>query len=443
MSHIHRRFALAAAALAVVAGACSPGTATPTPRPTATPTPAAPTESPSPNAVTIDWWHTNLADPARTIWQTAASMYMADHPLVNIKIEALDAGTFATRLAIAQNSNNMPDLFESSGGLDFYALAQAGMLDDISPEVAAWTNPAAKDINAMNVFTYEGRQYGVPWSMGMTGFFYNRALFTKAGITALPTAWDDLLADVDKLKAANIVPFAIAGRDEWPAMNLWTYLLLREGGSDALTQMVHTGAWNNGVCTRAGGDLAALVARNPFQPAYMSAVYDRGEAAAMGNGQAAMEIVGEWGPSAQRSNSADGNGLGDNLGWFSFPTVFGGSGRAMDGLGSASGIAVGKNAAPEAIDFLHFLMSAGIMREIGSSGMGLPTAITSVDTVADPILQRLVVDRNQAQSMQLYLNLVTTPKVTKAIEDQVAGLLGGRLNSQQVCQAIEAAAKPG
>ena len=436
-----RRYLLGAALLAVTA-ACSPSTATPTPRPTATPTPAStkPMASAAPNTVTIDLWDTDLGDPGKTIWQTAANMYMADHPQVSITIEALDAGTFATRMAIAENSNHMPDLFESSGGLDLRALAERGMLRDITSEVAAWSDPASKDINAMNVFAYKGGQYGMPWSMGMTGIFYNKALFTKAGIGGPPTFWSDVIDDVQKLRAAGIVPFAIAGRDGWPAMNLWTYLVLREGGSEALTQMVQTGYWNTDACLKASGDLAALVAENPFQAGYLSAAYGTGEAAIFGNGQAAMEVMGEWGPSTQQSMSADGKGLGDNLGWSPFPLVSGGSGRATDGVGSASGVAVGKGASPEAVDFLHFLASPRIMKEIGSSGMGLPTTIEAVASVGDPILQRLVTDRNQARSMQLYLNMVTPPAVGKAIEDQVAGLLGARFNPQQVCQTIAAAA---
>ena len=55
---------------------------------------------------------------------------------------------------------------------------------------------------------------------------------------------------------------------------------------------------------------------------------DDAEAAAVGNGKAAMELMGQWAPSVQMDQSADKKGLGEDLGWFPFPTVAGGAGAA-------------------------------------------------------------------------------------------------------------------
>ena len=46
----------------------------------------------------------------------------------------------------------------------------------------------------MGIYAYKGKrsapkQYGIPWDMGMIGVWYNKALFTKAGISAPPTTW--------------------------------------------------------------------------------------------------------------------------------------------------------------------------------------------------------------------------------------------------------------
>ena len=40
-----------------------------------------------------------------------------------------------------------------------------------------------------------------------TGFFYSKAAFAKAGITAPPATWADLMTDLGKLKSAGITPF--------------------------------------------------------------------------------------------------------------------------------------------------------------------------------------------------------------------------------------------
>jgi raffinose/stachyose/melibiose transport system substrate-binding protein len=446
VNRIAGRLLPAVAIVAFTAGACAMTKPVPTPtRVPATPTAASPTPEPSstPAAINIDWWHSNSTDPAKTIWQTAARMYESEHPWVSIKIQAVDTNALQANLTTATQANDLPDLFESSGGADFIAQAKAGLLKDITAAVATWSGPAAQDINGLNVYSYRGSQYGVPWGMGLTGFFYNRALFSRAGISTTPASWVDLLSDVDKLRAVGIVPLALGGRDEWPGMNLWTYLVMREGGSHALTQMIQNGDWNTDGCVAAGTDLAALVAKNPFQPGFLSAVYDRGEAAAMGNGQAAMEVMGEWAAAVQQTSSTSGQGIGGDLSWFAFPAVASGMGQPTDGLGSANGIAVGKNAPPEAVDFLHFLMSTKIMDEIGAAGMALPTTTGSSGSVRDPILAQIVSARNRAQSMQLYLNQVTSPDLTAAIEDATAALIAGRTTPQQVCQAITTAAAKG
>ena len=78
-----------------------------------------------------------------------------------------------------------------------------------------------------------------------------------------------------KLKAAGITPLAIAGKDEWPSMHLWTYLVLRNGGGDALAQMVQTGDWNTDACIKAGEDVLALNALNPYQDGFKGATYNQ------------------------------------------------------------------------------------------------------------------------------------------------------------------------
>ena len=46
------------------------------------------------------------------------------------------------------------------------------------------------------------------------------------------------------------------------------------------------------------------------------------------------------------------------LGWFPFPAVDGGAGAPTDAFGGADGFAVGKDAPPEAVEFLEFITNA-------------------------------------------------------------------------------------
>ena len=71
-------------------------------------------------------------------------------------------------------------------------------------------------------------------------------------------------------------------------MHLWTYLLLRSGGGQALADMIQSGNWNTDACKAAGAEVLKLNALEPYQAGYKAADYNA-EAAAVGNGKAAME----------------------------------------------------------------------------------------------------------------------------------------------------------
>ena len=417
MKLVPKRFLCGAAAIVLAASACSGS---------------------SNNKVTIQWWHITTADPGKTVFQGIANAYMAAHPNVTIKITILENEAFKTKLATAMQSGTPPDLFQSWGGGTMASQADAGMLKDITSDVSGIKSTF--NAAALGVYAYKDKQYGLPWDMGMIGVWYNKALFKKAGIAAAPATWTDFLADVSKLKAAGITPLAIAGKDEWPSMHLWTYLVLRIGGGTVLNQMVTSGNWNTSACTAAGDQVLKLNALNPYQDGYQSATYDN-EAAAVGNAQAAMEVMGQWAPGTEQTDSKTGKGIGADLGWFPFPTVDGGKGLATDGVGGGNGIAVGKNAPPEAIDFLKFFSSQANANTVNSANMGMSPVVGTDGTVTDANLKLVLAGRNKATFMQLYLDQATSPAMGTAINDATIALFDGKSTSAKVCAAITTAAK--
>ena len=432
------------AVLMLLVSACSTSTSSVAPAsqaasvaPGTTPPAASPSEAAA-APVAVEWWHITTGEPGKTVFQGIADAYMAAHPNVKINITVLANEAFKTKLATTIQSGQVPDLFQSWGGGIMAAQADAGALKDITADVSSWKDTV--NPGAMSIYSYKGKQYGVPWDMGMIGAWYNKDLFAKAGITAPPATWEEFLADVTKLKTAGIVPLAIAGKDKWPSMHLWTYLLLRSGGSQALADMVQSGNWNTDACKAAGAEVLKLNALNPYQAGFKAADYNA-EAAAVGNGKVAMEVMGQWAPSVEMDQSADKKGLGDKLGWFPFPTVTGGTGAATDGVGGGNGIAVGKNASPEALDFLKFFNSAENATKINTANMGLSPVVGTGSAITDPNLQAVLAGRDKATFMQLYLDQATSPAMGNAINDATIALFDGASTPEKVCQAITDAAK--
>ena len=417
MNLVPKRLVAGIAVIALVASACS--------------------SSGSGSAVTVNWWHISTTDPAKTVFQSIADAYHTAHPNVTIKITILENEAFKTKLATELQAGNVPDLFQSWGGGIMAAQADAGMLKDITSDIASWKDTI--NPGALGIYAYKGKQYGVPWDMGMIGVWYNKALFKTAGISAPPATWDDFLADVGKLKTAGITPLAIAGKDMWPSMHLWTYLVLRIGGKAALDGMVQSKNWNTDACTKAGAEVVKLNALTPYQDGFEGATYDN-EAALVGNAKAAMEVMGQWAPVVEAADSTSKTGIGADLGWFPFPTVTGGAGLATDGVGGGNGVAVGKNASPEAIDFLKFMMQTNNANAINAANIGLSPVLGTEATVTDANLKLVLAGRATATNMQLYLDQATSPAMGTAINEATIALFDGKSDPAKVCKAITDAA---
>ena len=430
-------FALAACGTPATSAPAQPA-ATQPPAPTTAPAPAN-TTAPQ---VTINWWHISTKDPGLSFWQKAANDYMAAHPNVTIKITVLENEAFKTKLTTVLQSGNPPDIFQSWGGGDMNAQITAGLLKDITPDLdangGAWRNTFAP--GALAVYAYQGKNYGVPWDMGMVGWWYNKDLFTKAGISDPPATWTDFLADVKKLKAAGITPISVGEGDKWPGMHIWSYLATRIcGQAGFMAAASRKGSFADPCFVQAGQKLQDLMALQPFQAGYLSATHDMMQAT-FGNGKAAMELSGQWAPSVESANAVDKKGVA-NLGLFNFPAVEGGAGDVSDVIGGGNGFAIGKNASPEAIDFVKFLVSPDNQAAEAKLNMNIPVVKGGEAGLSDPNLIAVQKSFAAAKYFQLYYDQYLPPAMGSALNDAVQTIFAGTATPQQAAQAIEDAAK--
>jgi len=309
--------------------------------------------------------------------------------------------------------------------------------------VGAWKDTLIP--TALDAYSTGGKTYASAVDTGMVGFWYNKDLFAKAGIKAPPATWAEYLEAVRKLKAAGVTPIALAGKEKWPGHYYWSYLAMRVGGLDALRQAAVDKDFSKPDFVTASSHLADLVALQPFQTGFLAAGYSTadGQAATMGNGKAAMELMGQWAPVVERDNSAGKKGLGDKLGFFAFPAVEGGKGQAGDAFGGGGGYAVGKDAPPEAVEFLKFIAQPDNARIEAKTAGVLPVVKAAQDAVTDPNLKLVSETLSKSTGFQLYLDQAYAPAVGQQLNDSVAELMAGKSSPEKVAQAITTAAKQG
>ena len=175
----------------------------------------------------------------------------------------------------------------------------------------------------MSIYAYNGKQYGVPVGHGHDRLLVQQgavregrhhARRRRPGTSTSPPSRSSRTAASPRSpsRARTSGRRCTSGRTSSSA----------SAASDALQQMIQTGDWNTDACTKAGDEVArSSTPSSRTRTATRAPTYDD-EAAAVGNGKAAMELMGQWAPwRPGRPDSTSKKGLGDDLGWFAFPAV--------------------------------------------------------------------------------------------------------------------------
>jgi raffinose/stachyose/melibiose transport system substrate-binding protein len=393
---------------------------------------------------TIDWWHIQSDDPMKSVWAQRAKEFERSHPGVQIKITALQNEPFKAKMTTAGQSGNPPDLFQSWGGGVLQQQIDAGLVQDITGDVKPWVETISP--TAREAYTIDGKIYGIPFDTGMVGFWYNKKHFATAGIAEPPATWTEFLDAVKKLKTAGITPIGLAGKEKWPGHFYWTYLAMRQAGKAGLDAAIADGSFDGPDFVKAGENLKALADLDPFQKGFLGAPYGEGaesQAALMGNGKVAIELMGQWAPATQTGASGreEERGIGDDLGFFPFPAVEGGKGPQTEILGGGNGFAVGRDAPPETVEFLEFLMKPDNYRVAVEKGSYIPVVEGTDDAYPDERVQPLLDTVSGATAFQLYLDQAYPPAVGETINDSTAALIAGEMTPDDVATAIADTAK--
>ena len=114
-----------------------------------------------------------------------------------------------TRLA----TGDMDDLSWYNSGSLFLALNPAKNFVDLTKE------PFLANVidSFKSVVSVGGKVYGVPNSTIMGGgWYYNKAIYAKLGLK-VPKTWKDLIANLETIKKAGIVPVEASYKDSWTA----------------------------------------------------------------------------------------------------------------------------------------------------------------------------------------------------------------------------------
>jgi multiple sugar transport system substrate-binding protein len=136
-----------------------------------------------------------------TFSQTLVDAYNAGHKN-KVRLTVFPADSYQQKVGTAAGARQLPDVLASDV---VYApnYAAKGVFLDITDRVNQLPFKATLAPAHMKAATFNGRNYAVPHDIDLSAMFYNKVLFTRAGLDPAkpPTTLDEMAADAKKIAA--------------------------------------------------------------------------------------------------------------------------------------------------------------------------------------------------------------------------------------------------
>ena len=319
---------------------------------------------------------------------------------------------FKTDILVRAAGNSLPDVFSYWAGARVQFIVDSNSLTPIDD---MWTGAGLDNIVAKAVAdsatVYNGKRYLVPFNYHYAGLFYNKKVLADAGISKLPTTWDELLDTFAKLKSNGVTPIALGSKNRWPAQFWFDYLLLRTAGPEYRADlMAGKASYNDPQVKKAMNLWKELADQGYFVPnANADSWTDASDKVARGD--AAMTLMGTW-----ITGYWNDLGLipGEDYDFFEFPTIERGIPNAVvgpvDGLVISSDV---KNLAG-AKAFVAYMMASPDVQANWTKDFGALSANINVNPAEYNVVMRKAFDTVAAASVFAFnYDLATPPPVAE------------------------------
>jgi raffinose/stachyose/melibiose transport system substrate-binding protein len=256
-----------------------------------------------------------------------ANQCAAEEKALPLEVNSVPQATVDSKMAQLAAQNALPVAFADGGNpAEGAKLAKAGKLVDFTTEMKKLG--VLDDVEPAAISTieklYGGKFNFLPFQFNIEGIFYNKKIFADNGI-AIPTTWDELLADSATFKSKGITPLSASGGQGWPLTRLISGYLYRSLGPDALQKVADGKAkLTDPEYVKAAQQIADLGKDGYFGSNVASLDYD-GATNQFLTGKSAMIYMGSW--LLANINDTKQNKIGvDTVGFMPFPAVTGGAG---------------------------------------------------------------------------------------------------------------------
>lgn len=266
----------------------------------------------------ITYFYNTSNEAATEVVQEAIKRY-EEKTGNTVKLTMMEGESYKTKIKTCVASNTLPDVFNYWTGEQFDTLVDSGNVMDLTDLVNKDTEYKDQFIEgAFDAVTKDGKVYAVPSAITGQVLYYNKQLFSDAGIDAPPATLVELEKDCQILKEAGITPIMVGAKDRWPLLGWFSYLAVRYGGVDLYTETTDgesDTSFANPAFIQAGEEMSKL-SQEYFVNG--SLAIDAGSAPAQfAAGNAAIFIGGTWDIATLTAD----DDLAANMGFAPFPSA--------------------------------------------------------------------------------------------------------------------------
>ena len=367
--------------------------------------------------------------------------YIAEvNPNFSYEYELVSADNLRQKVATMAASNDLPDVFVYESGTPLIPLIEDGYVLDITTaltDLGVYDKLDAGAVAILSNLTDTEHIYDLPLGLNVEGFWYNKALFEKAGITAAPTTYAELQDACDKLFAAGIQPFTAGGADKWPATRLINAYVMRKLGVDALAKCAagEMSYVNDGIIE--GAQLLQDMCNKGYFGEGPTTVDYNTAANMLMSGQAAILYNGSW--FTQNLASTDNPAGEDGIGFFNIPTVEGGVGTLTEysmNCGNILCLSAAKYDEATA-DWLKYMVSN--IGDFAIQNMGTLKGYT-IETYPEDLSSytKMVADEfAKVTAASTWFEATMDSEMTTTAQQNVQSLMNGDMTAQEYAQALQ------
>src|SRR5487761_311341 len=169
---------------------------------------------------------TGASNTTTTYWKSIATAFHQQDPNVTVNVQTVNWTDFPTKSAALIQNKQYPDIMEGNPAPPY---AQSGLIYPAS-DVLSQSTLSNLIPKFLKDGQYQGTDYGIPFTTSTRAMYYNKKIFTAAGISSPPTTWAQLQTDAAKIKGKGDIGYGMPlGSEEAQAeLLLW---FLGDGGN--------------------------------------------------------------------------------------------------------------------------------------------------------------------------------------------------------------------